>query len=186
MRYARFVVLPILALILAPSLCRAATIEYEHDGAPLFSITFPGGWYVDEDYEAEAKAAGTDEGTDPEIRILEAMPGDGTKLWFGIWVAPKATTFERALEYVASLDGYLFTDVEASQPRDTELRGMAAKTFYGTARREGEDVEFAVALFEPRDEVMVVALYVGRPETWKAHREELEAVVDSLKPVDER
>jgi hypothetical protein len=181
-RYARFAVLPILALILAPGLCRAATIEYEHDGAPLFSITFPDGWYVDEDYDAEAKAAGTHEGSDAGIRILEAMPADGTKLWFGVWVAPKATTFDRALEYVASLDGYLFTDVEASQPRDTELGGMAAKTFFGTARREGEDVEFAVALFEPRDEVMVVALYVGRPKTWEAHKDDLQAVVDSIVP----
>lgn len=61
---------------------------------------------------------------------------------------------------------------------------MVAKTFYGTARREGDDVEFAVALFEPRDEVMVVALYVGRPKTWKAHQDDLEAVVDSIKPAD--
>ena len=182
MRYGRFAVLSVLALTLAPGLALAEEIEYEHEGSPLFSITFPDGWFVDTDYVAEAKAAGTYEGGEPEIRILEAMPGDGTKLWFGIWVAPKTTTFDRALEYVASLDGYLFTDVEASQPENTQLSGMAAKTLYGTARREGERVEFAVAIFEPRDAVMVVALYVGRPKTWEIHQDDLEAVVESIRP----
>jgi len=182
MKHGRFFVLSVLALFLVPGLSVAESIDYEHDGSPLFSITFPDGWYVDEDYTAEAKVAGTYEGGEPEIRILEAMPGDGTKLWFGIWVAPKATTFGRALEYAASLDGYLFTDVDSTEPKETELSGMPAKTFYGTAQREGEDVEFAAALFEPRDEVIVVALYVGRPQTWETHQEELEAVVDSIAP----
>lgn len=180
MNVQRFSILPILALLLVPGLCLAEAVEYGNDSGPLFTLTFPDGWYVDQDYEAEARAAGTLQDGEPAIRILEAMPGDGSKLWFGIWSVPKATTLDKGIEYVASLDGYLFTEVKASEPRETRLKGMEAKTFHGTALREGEEVEFAVALFEPRSEVIVVALYVGRPNTWKAHQSELEAVVDSI------
>ena len=176
-------ILPILALLLVPGLCRAETVQYSNDSGSLFTLTFPDGWYIDQDYEAEAKAAGADQNGDPAIRILEAMPGDGSKLWFGIWSVPNATTLDKGIEYVASLDGYLFTEVQASEPKATQLGGMEAKTLYGTALREGEEVEFAVALFEPRDEVIVVALYVGRPQTWKAHQSDLQALVDSIAPV---
>lgn len=181
-RFRHLTLLLFLALLVLPSLSRAESLTYRHAGSPLFSITFPDAWYVDTDFEAEAQAAGTDTGEAPGVRIVEAMPGDGTKLWFGIWTVPKATTLQRGLEYVASLDGSLFTNVEASEPQQTSLGGMDARTFYGKARREGEEVEYAVALFEPRAEVIVVALYVGRPQTWEKHQEELSGIVASLAP----
>ena len=158
----------------------AETLTYDHEGESLFSITFPDGWFLDTDFVDEAKAAGSYEGGEPEIRIVEAMPGDGTKLWFGVWVVPRAKTLDEGLEYVASLDGELFTDVEASEAVDGELGDMIATTLHGTARRQGEDVEFAVALFEPRAEVIAVALYVGRPQTWEKHQGDLLRIVGSL------
>ena len=179
MKQRRILVAILLALASVPSLAIAEPYIYEHDGEPLFSITFPEGWYVDSDFMPEAKAGGPDTG----LRILEAMPSDGTKLWFGIWVAPeKVTNFETALEYVASLDGDLFTNVEFSRPLDASFNGMPAKTFQGLARRLNEDVEFAVALFEPRENLITVALYVGRPQTWGKHQVQLDKVVDSIKP----
>lgn len=171
-----------LAILVMPIAGRAETLTYDQGGSPLFSITFPDGWFLDTDFVDEAKAAGSYEGGEPEIRILEAMPGDGTKLWFGIWVVPRAKTLEEGLEYMASLDGDLFTDVEASEVVDAELGSMIARTFHGTARRQDEDVEFAVALFEPRAEVIAVALYVGRPQTWEKHQDELAQIVESLEP----
>lgn len=182
MTHKQVAMLLLLALIMTPGLAQAEPLTYQHEGEPLFSITFPDGWYVDTDFASDAKAAGTDEGGESEIRILEAMPGDGTKLWFGIWTAPKTTTLERGLEYVASLDGSLFTNVESSEPKQTSLSGMAARTFYGTAKRENEDVEYAVAVFEPQAGVIVVALYVGRPHTWEKHKDGLDGIVASLAP----
>lgn len=168
-----------LVLVILPGLLVAEPYTYEHEGEPLFSITFPDGWYVDTDYMAEAREGGGDTG----LRILEAMPDDGTKLWFGIWVAPeKVTDFESALEYVASLDGDLFTNVEFSRPQDATFNGMAGKTFHGLARRLNEDVEFAVAIFAPREGIFTVALYVGRPQTWGKHQTQLDKVVESIRP----
>ena len=171
-----------IALLLAPASAPADTFTYDHEGRDLFSLTFPDGWFVDTDYADEARAAGGFEGGEPEIRIVEAMPGDGTKLWFGVWVIPRASTLERGLEYVASLDGELFTDVEISEPRETALGGMRARALSGNAKRDGEEVELAVVLFEPRPEVIAAALYVGRPDTWKEHEGELQGIVDSVEP----
>lgn len=177
--------LSVLALIvscLMPAFTEAGPLTYSHGGEPLFSLVFPDSWIVDTDFVEEAEAAGNYKGGEPEIRLVEAMPGDGSKLWFGIWIAPRVSTLEEGLEYIASLDGELFTDVESSEPQKASLRDMAARTFYGTARREGEEVEYAVALFEPRESLIAVALYVGRPRTWKKHRAQLTAILDSLRP----
>lgn len=145
-------------------------------------MVFPDGWIVDTDFVDEAEAAGTYKGGEPEIRLVEAMPADGSKLWFGIWIAPRAWTLEEGLEYIASLHGELFTDVESSEPQEANVNGIVAKTFHGRARREGEEVEYAVVLFEPRESVIVVTLYVGRPRTWEKHRVQLTANLDSLGP----
>ena len=159
----------------------ATTLTYDHDGEDLLQVDFPAGWVIDTDYVEEAKAAGTYQGGEPEIRIVEAMPADGTRLSFGFWVAPRTPTLDKGLEYAASLDGSLFTDVEATDPEATELGGMPARTFQGTAKRQGDDVEFAMALIEARKGVVVAVLYVGVPDSWAKHQEELESIVGSLR-----
>lgn len=174
--------LMLFALVILPGLSQAETVTYDHDGEDLLSITYPDGWMIDTDYVADAKGAGTYKGGEPEIRVVEAMPQDGTRLWIGIWVAPRTSTLEKGLEYAASLDGSLFTDVNATEPEKTELGGMPARTFHGTAKKQGEDVEFAMALLEPRKGIIVSVLYVGEPDTWAKHEAELEAIVESLRP----
>lgn len=166
----------------APALARGDEFVYQHEGRPLFSITLPDGWFLDTDFADEARAAGADENAPSGIRIVEAMPGDGTKLWLGAWVVPRASTLERGLDYVASLDGELFSDIVVSPPRETALGEMKARTLSGTAKREGEKVELAAVLFEARPGVIAVVLYVGLPETSRKHRDELQRIVASVQP----
>jgi hypothetical protein len=165
----------------APALARGGEFVYEHEGRPLFSITVPDRWFLDTDFGDEARAAGADEGAPSGIRIVEAMPGDGSKLWLGAWVVPRATTLDRGLEYVASLDGALFSDIVVSPFRETALGGMRARALSGTAKREGEQVELAAVVFEARPGVIAIVLYVGRPETWTKHQDELRRIVASVR-----
>jgi hypothetical protein len=167
------------AWLAAPALARAEKVFYDHEGRPLFSVTLPDRWFLDTDFADEARAAGAEAGG---IRIVEAMPDDGTKLWLGAWVVPRASTLDRGLEYVTSLDGELFSDIALSPPRETELGGMKARALSGTAKREGEKVELAAVLFEARPGVIAVVLYVGRPDTWTKNRDALQRIVASVKP----
>jgi hypothetical protein len=182
MRKLASVVLLAVAWLGATANAREEKVVYEHEGRPLFTFTLPDRWFLDTDFTDEARAAGVDQGAGPEIRIVEAMPGDGTKLWLGAWVVPRASTLDRGLEYVASLDGELFSDIAVSPPRETEIGGMKARALSGTAKREGEKVELAAVLFEARPGVIAVVLYVGRPETWSKHRDELQRIVASVEP----
>jgi len=182
MRRLATVVLLAVAWLGATALAREQKFVYNHEGRPLFSFTLPDRWFLDTDFADEARAAGVDKGTGPEIRIVEAMPGDGTKLWLGAWVVPRASTLDRGLEYVVSLDGELFSDIAVSQPRETEIGGMKARALAGTAKREGEKVELAAVLFEARPGVIAVVLYVGLPDTWSKHRDELQRIVASVQP----
>jgi hypothetical protein len=166
----------------APALARGEKVVYDHEGRPLFSVTLPDRWFLDTDFSDEARAAGVEEGARPGIRIVEAMPDDGTKLWLGAWVVPKASTLERGLEYVTSLDSDLFSDIAISPAKETQLGGMKARALAGTAKREGEKVELAAVLFEARPGVIAVLLYVGLPETWTKHRDELQRIVASVQP----
>jgi hypothetical protein len=182
MKRLSFVVLLAVAWLGATALAREQKVVYEHVGRPLFSFTLPDGWILDTDFGDEARAAGADTSAGPEIRIVEVMPGDGTKLWLGAWVVPRASTLDRGLEYVASLDGALFSEIAVSPPRETEIGGMKARALAGTAKREGEKVELAAVLFEARPGVIAVVLYVGLPDTWSKHRDELQRIVASVQP----
>ena len=176
----------VLLLALAAASSQAQTLIYEHDGTPLFSITYPSAWLVDLDFEEEAREAGTyQEGEELALRIVEARPNDDRHLWFGVWAIPDAGTLGEGLAYLSSLQQDLFTGLELSEARTTELGGMSARVLQGTARREGEPVELLMALFEPRRGAIAAALYVGEPEAWQIHRQELEAMVASLKAAAE-
>lgn len=182
MKRLSFVVLLAVAWLGATAAAREQKHVYTHEGRPLFSITLPDRWFLDTDFGEEARAAGVDKGGEPDIRIVEAMPGDGTKLWLGAWVVPRASTLERGLEYVTSLDSDLFSDIAVSPAKETQLGGMKARALAGTAKREGEKVELAAVLFEARPGVIAVVLYVGLPDTWIQHRDELERIVASVQP----
>jgi hypothetical protein len=182
MKRLAFVVLLAVAWLGATAVAREQKYVYNHEGRPLFSISLPDGWLLDTDFGDEARAAGVDKAGGPEIRIVEAMPGDGTKLWLGAWVVPRASTLDRGLEYVTSLDGELFSDIALSPATETALGGMKARALAGTAKRDGEKVELAAVLFEARPGVIAVVLYVGLPDTWSKHRAELRQIVASVQP----
>jgi hypothetical protein len=168
-------------LLTAPA--EAQTLTYEHQGSPLFKITYPAGWLVDLDFQQEAKEAGAyKEGEPLELRIIEARPSDGRHLWVGLWVVPDATDLDQGEAYIASLRQDLFTDVEVSQPTTASLGGMPARLASGNALREGEPVELKIALFEPRAGIVAAALYVGIDEAWQEHRDELDAMAASIRP----
>ena len=170
-----------IALLLVAAPGQAEPLTYEHDGEPLFTITYPDSWYYGGNATDDEESAS---GRDGALRILQAMPNDDTRLWFGVWVAPaKVTTLDEGLDYLASLDGDLFTDVEATEPQPADFNGMPARTFFGTARRQDQDVEYAVAVFLPRDGTVAAVLYVGLLDTWKKHESQLREMVASISPI---
>lgn len=74
-------------LLTLTAAAHAQTLTYEHNGAALFSITYPAGWLIDLDFQQEAKEAGAyTEGEPLELRIVEARPADDRHLWIGAWV----------------------------------------------------------------------------------------------------
>lgn len=171
-----------LAAVLAAG-AHAQTLTYDHEGEPLFSITYPSGWLIDLNFRQEAEEAGAIEpGEEPALRVVEARPGDDRHLWVGLWVVPDVASLEEAVDYFASLRQELFTDVELSPIEELELGGMPGRGATGTAKREGESVELRIALFQPRAGVVGAALYVGKPDAWRLYRDELEAMAASIRP----
>jgi hypothetical protein len=172
-----------LLLALPAAAAHAQVIVYEVDHEPLFEIDFPDGWLVDLDFADEARAAGTfEEGEELGIRIIEANPADGAQIWVGFWVVPGAATLQAGLEYAASLNRDLFTELGVSAPEVEELNGMDARVVRATARREGQEVEMILVLFKPRVGTIAAGLYVGAVDAWKAYRPQLEAMIASLEP----
>jgi hypothetical protein len=173
----------VLCLSALAGAAEAQTLTYDHDDAPLFSITFPDGWLVDLNFRQEAEEAGTvAAGEEPELRVVEARPGDGRHVWVGLWVVPGARTLDEGADYFASLRQDLFTDVELSDVEKGNLAGMPSRHASGTAVREGAPVDLKIALFEPRAGIVAAALYVGEPEAWKQSAAELEQMAASIRP----
>lgn len=172
----------LMSALALPSTAEAQMLIYEHDDDPLFSVEIPEGWTVDLNFDQEAREAGVPEDEKPLFDIVEVSPSDGGHVWLGFWAVPMASTIDEGVAYFESLGGDLFEEKEVLDPEDTKLNGMTARTWKGTGKHQGEDVEFVMALFEPRGGAIAAALYVGARDAWESYREELAAMVASIEP----
>ena len=176
--------LPILlTLFLTAGVAAAQELVYEVDGKPLFSVEVTDGWVVDLDFAEEAKEAGTyREGRPLEFRVVEIRPDDGGEAWVGLWSIPGASNLDEAVEYSSGLNRDLFSALEISRPKDTELNGMPARTASGSGTHQGQEVELILVLFEPREGSVAAGLYVGAENAWSTYEEQLRAMAASLAP----
>ena len=70
-------------LLVCTGFAQAETVIYRSQaGEPVFSVTYPESWTVDADFDKPL----TNEDGKPPPRIVEAMPGDGSRVWLGVWV----------------------------------------------------------------------------------------------------
>jgi len=170
--------------LLVSAASQAQQLVYEHDDKPLFSIEFPNGWDIDLDFKSEAIEAGTFvEGEPLEIRIVEANPSDGAHIWIGLWAVPGAATLDDGVDYLTGLNADLFPDLALGEPEERDLNGMEAIVSTGTATLDGEAVEMIITLFQPSEGTVAVGFYVGAVDVWRDYEAELQAMVDSLRPV---
>jgi hypothetical protein len=160
----------------------AEDLVYRYEGIPLFSIQIPDGWTVDLNFEQEAREAGVPEGEEPRFRVAEVSPEDGGHVWLGFWAVPMSGTIDEGQAYFESLGGDLFSDRKVSDPVDDSHNGMTTRTWKGTGKHDGEEVEFVMSIFEPRSGTIAAALYVGAKDAWQAYEDELAAMVASIQP----
>jgi hypothetical protein len=163
--------------VLCTSQAHAHTFIYNlEDGSPVFRVSFPDGWRLDLDFDPP------DEGTDapPPPRVVEAIPKDGARLWLGMWVITEIQDVKDARGYFESLEQFLFSDVKTEETGDDDLNGMPSRFFRGTAKKKNEPVEWAILLFKTGPETVSALMYIGVPEAWRQHSEELTAIVDSI------
>ncbi len=175
----------VLLIALTATVVQGQALVYEVDDKPLFEIDFPEGWLVDLDFKDEAKAAGAyTEGEELRIRVVEANPGDGAEVWVGLWALPDISDLDEGMNYVASLNGDLFSEIEISRPEEREINGMPARVMTANAVHEGQDVELILALFVPRTGTVAAALYVGATDIWRSYETELRGMLNSLERAD--
>ena len=157
------------------------SITCSSQGKEHFSITIPDSWRVD--VGSENDAGKIPEGERPRARLITAMPGDSTPLWFGMWVPADVKNFEEAKEYVDSLGLELLTDVVTKERKFETLNDMEVYYASGTGKKEGEAMDFHAVFFQLSPENVAIAIYIGPPDTTKIHGEELVRMIHSLQPV---
>lgn len=147
------------------------------DGTPVFSVDFPDGWRLDLDFDPPA------EGIDapPPPRVVEAIPKDGAKLWLGTWVLTEIADVADARAYFESLEQYILNDVVIEEAKESDLNGMEARTFRGSAKKGKEPVEWVMAFFTPRLNTVAGILYIGVPKARRTREAELRGIVESIR-----
>jgi hypothetical protein len=171
----------LLLLLLWTGAVQAHTLVYETSGGqPVFRIAYPSGWSLDLSLAKPQE----DAGTAPPPQVVAAMPTDGSLLWLGVWVPPGVSNFEQAKAYLDSLEQYILTEVKAEAPRTDTINGMQARIMEGTAKKDDDPVEWVMAFFQPQQGVIAAALYVGVVEAREKHKQDLEMIIGSLRPVN--
>lgn len=159
------------------------SINYSSRGTHHFTMTIADSWRVN--VGSEEDASQLPEGERPMARLITAMPGDGTPLWFGMWVPPKVQTIKEAKEYMDSLGLDLLTEMKTSDRSFDTLNGMEVYYVSGTGEKEGEPMDFRAAFVQLSEETVAIAIYIGPHETTISHGDELVQMVHSLQPVQQ-
>lgn len=149
------------------------------DGTSMFRVHIPDGWRLDLDFDPPLQGADVP----PPPRVVEAIPKDGAKLWLGMWVLSEITDISEARGYFESLEQYVLSDVVIDDSNESDLNGMSARRFSGTARKNKEPVEWVIVLFQVKPQTMAALLYIGVPEARQQRKEELSRIADSILPV---
>ena len=184
----RILLLACLMCLAVASTSLSQPYTYELDGEPVFTIEYPIGWTIltekDEDLLERP------EGVPPMPPMVTARPKSGL-LWFGTWVMRKLDTFDEADEYLTSLVGHLFKDETVNRLEEGVHNGMnfryydgtAVKTTTGPNLKKDEKVDYFVAFFRPRSDLMGIAIYVGLPNASQEYGELLKETMNTIAPV---
>lgn len=171
-------------LFLAGGVAQAqVSINYSSQGTHHFTMTIADSWRVN--VGSEEDASQLPEGEKPMARLITAMPGDGTPLWFGMWVPPNVQKIKEAKEYMDSLGLDLLTEVKTAERKFDTLNDMEVFYVSGTGEKEGEPMDFHAAFVQLSKEKVVIAIYIGPHETTISHGSELVQMVHSLQPVQQ-
>ena len=157
------------------------SITYSTQGKQHFTMTIPDSWRVNVGFEVDPGQMA--EGERPKSRLITAMPGDGTPLWFGMWVPADVKNFEEAKEYLDSLGIELLTDVVTEERKFDTLNGMEVFYASGTGKKEDEPMDFHAAFVQLSKESVAIAIYIGPHETTVTHGDELVRMFHSLQSV---
>ncbi len=176
-----FVLMLFLSLLADGIALAQVAVTYSSGGKDFFTITMADNWRLN--VGAESDPARSTEGNVLRARLMTAMPGDGTPLWFGMWVPPDMKKIITAKEYMNSLGVDLLTDVVTTTRRFDVLNGMEVFYVGGTGKKDGESMDFHGAFVQLSPENVAIAIYIGPPETTLSHGDELVRMVHSLQPV---
>ena len=172
----------VITLLLAGGAAQAqVSIDYSSQGSHHFTMTIADSWRVNVGSEADPSKVPEDER--PMPRLITAMPGDGTPLWFGIWVPADLKKNTEAKEYMDSLGIDLLTEMKVSDRSFDTLNGLNVYYVGGTGKKEGEAMDFRAAFVQLTKESVAIAIYIGPHETTITHGDELVQMVHSLQSV---
>lgn len=170
-------------LFFSAALHANVAVTYSAQQRPYFTLEIPDSWRVNVGSETDAAKVPAGELAPP--RVITLMPDDDSILWFGAWVPVYLHTLDAAQEYLSSLDDFLVDNPVLLKTDEVDLNTMPARYFRGTGEREGKPVDYFVMLFELSRKDIGVAIYIGSPDTTKAHLEELRGMMKSITPIRE-
>lgn len=170
-------------LLFSATLHANVAVTYSVQQTPYFTLEIPDAWRVNVGSETDAASVPAGELAPP--RVITVMPDDESILWFGAWVPVYLHSLDAAQEYLSSLDDFLVGNPVLVKTDEVDLNTMPARYFRGTGEKEGKPVDYFVMLFELSTEDIGVAIYIGPPDTTKAHFEELRGMMKSITPIRE-
>jgi hypothetical protein len=164
MKKALFLLLAALTLTAA-----AQTTEYMYPDTknPIFSITIPDAWKVEQD---------------EEVTMIHALPADES-IYLGFRVLDDAKTMDAALEEVDKIIADLVTNLNLGDAKEMTLNEIPFVYVDGTGKDkdDGGDLNISVALFIPEANTVGIVLYFGTAEAEKLHEKELTDILASIK-----
>ncbi|WP_424928491.1 hypothetical protein [Amaricoccus tamworthensis] len=158
---------------------QAEEFVYETRGANLFSFDVPDGWEVLEGVEVpEAQAA---DGTPLSPKVVSIRPPDEEGvMWTGFWSPVRLSSISGAKSWMERVIPYLLAEPENLYYDRRTVGGKPTRFYSGQGVRDGRDFDYAFAIIQISPDHVAVAAFIGEPDAYDRHEQELIGVLRSI------
>jgi hypothetical protein len=144
---------------------------FEHeDETPIFFVTLPENW-TGEWQEEEG------------VSVLHAAPADGADVYLSIWAIHDVADLETAAQAVGEMLAQLVTGANFETWEDVTINEIpfTHSESAATLIDGGADVTVSAALFSPEEEEVYILIFLGTPDAFESHGENLTDVIQSIR-----
>ncbi len=158
---------------------QAEEFVYQTRGTDLFSFDVPDGWEILDGFELPQGELV--DGDVPSPKVVSIRPPEEVGvMWTGFWSPVRLSNISGAKPWMERVIPYLLAAPENLYYDRRTVGGKPTRFYSGQGVRGGRDFDYAFAIIQISPDRVAVAAFIGEPDAYDRHEQELIGVLRSI------